>query len=410
MRKYLKNVYVLLASWIIFSFTYSIVDPYIQLYFTELGGSPTLIGIVFSLTPLTASVFYIMGSYIADNYGRRWLVTRISFLIAIVCLGYALSPSWHFLLLFLILEGVAGVYRPALWALYADSLPQHRLASGFLLANVMPRLAAIPSPYIGGRLADLYHIMGYRYGFLMAAIVAFTIAAVRIRYLKETHKVEAKKWSDIPWRRVFKESWREIAYTLRELPKQLMVIFVSAIIFNMSSYMYATYRVIVAVKFMGYTKSVIGSILSCALMVLAIWTLVIVKYRILDRVPKVKAMVAIMFIYSILYLIYTYGELWSILTAFVLSAVFGTTWASLYNSYLMETTPLELRARIQALRMIVRAIATVLGGALASFLYFLYPNYPLIIFYASSVLGFSSISLVLAYWYRKKYKIHPLPQ
>lgn len=394
MRDYLRNVYVLLASWVIFSFTYSIVYPYIELYFTELGGSLSLVGIAFSLTPLTASLFYIIGSYIADHYGRRWLITRISILVAIVCLGYALSPSWQFVLLFIVLEGAIGIYRPALWALYADSLPKDRLASGFLLASVLPRIAAIPSPYIGGVLADMYHVMGYRYGFIIAAIVAFIIAIVRIRYIVETHRVRVTKWSDIPWGKVVRESWGNILYIMRRLPRRLVAVLISAVVFHMSSHMYGTYRVIVAVKFMGYSRSTIGFILSCAYLVLTLWSIIMVKYRIIDRLPKVKTMALIMAFYSVIYLIYTRGDLLSIFISFSLSVVSGNTWASLYNSYLMEVSPLEVRARIHAIRMMILAIATVCGGILAGILYSIYPQQPLLLFYVSSVLAVLSVILL----------------
>ncbi|HIQ03023.1 MAG TPA: MFS transporter [Desulfurococcales archaeon] len=394
MSDYLRNVYVLLVSWVIFAFTYSIVYPYIELYFTELGGSLSLVGIVFSLTPLTASLFYIIGSYIADHYGRRWLITRVSILVAIVCLGYALSPSWQFILLFIILEGIVGIYRPALWALYADSLPKDRLASGFLLASVLPRVATIPSPYIGGMLADTYHIMGYRYGFIIAAIVASIIAIIRMKYIVETHRVKVTKWSDIPWRRVIRESWGDIISTMKGLPRRLIAVFISAIVFHMSSHIYGSYRVIVAVKFMGYSRSTIGFTLSCAYLILALWSIIMVKYRIIDRLPKVKTMALIMALYSLIYLIYTRGDLLSIFISFSLSVISGNTWASLYNSYLMEISPIEVRARIHAIRMIILAIATVCGGILAGILYSIYPQQPLLLFYASSVLAVISVILL----------------
>ncbi|MCK4440059.1 MFS transporter, partial [Candidatus Bathyarchaeota archaeon] len=68
-------------------------------YVIQLGGSATILGLITLVSMLALASVQFPGGYLADKYGRRWLVSTLTFGVALSYLFYAAAPSWHLILI-----------------------------------------------------------------------------------------------------------------------------------------------------------------------------------------------------------------------------------------------------------------------------------------------------------------------
>lgn len=104
--------------------------------------------------------------YIADKFGRKWIICPTTFGVALSYILYALAPSWHFILLGAVLMAIANsTYQPALMAMIADSLPPEKRGMGFGIVTLMGRAATTPGPVAAAFLCNRFGLMeGMRIG------------------------------------------------------------------------------------------------------------------------------------------------------------------------------------------------------------------------------------------------------
>lgn len=119
------NYLVLLLSWVLMD-TAEIPSTYYSDYIFLLGGSATILGVIMLISQLTLALVQFPGGYLADKYGRRWLVSTLTFGVASSYIFYAIAPSWHFILIGAVLANLSLLYQPALMAMMADSLPPEK--------------------------------------------------------------------------------------------------------------------------------------------------------------------------------------------------------------------------------------------------------------------------------------------
>ena len=121
------NIRVLTITRALGMLSRSMVFPYASLFVLALGGEPTQIGIINSLSPLAGLLMFPIAGYLTDRVGRVKLIALGGYLSAIVLLLYMLAPSWEMLALGALLRGFMVFQFPPTSALIADSLsPQDR--------------------------------------------------------------------------------------------------------------------------------------------------------------------------------------------------------------------------------------------------------------------------------------------
>jgi len=119
------NYAVLVLSWIIMDFAMELPGTYYSLYVVDpaLGGTETILGIIGFVSFLALALVQFPGGYLADKHGRRWLISTMTFGVALSYIFYALAPSWHSILVGAMVGNLCLIYQPALLAMTADSLP-----------------------------------------------------------------------------------------------------------------------------------------------------------------------------------------------------------------------------------------------------------------------------------------------
>ena len=177
------NFLVLVISWIFMDFARELPGTYYPLYVQALGGSAATIGLIgFASTAAQALVMF-PGGYLADKYGRRWLVSTMTFALAFSWLFYAVASSWLTIMAGAVVAGLCMIYYPAFQALVMDSIPAERRGMGFSIINLIEAVSTTPAPLIAGILYSTMGLvpslrLGYSvtfFAFLAAGIVRFRI-------------------------------------------------------------------------------------------------------------------------------------------------------------------------------------------------------------------------------------------
>ncbi len=186
------------------------VTPFLSLYLAQdLGvtGEREIglwAGFIFAANFLTSFIFQPLWGKLADKYGRKIMLLRSGFGMAIVIalMGLATSP-WHLLFLRL-LNGTISGFNPAAVALISGTTPKKQM--GFAMGTVQSGQVAgtILGPLIGGILADL---VGFRPIFYITGSLIFVASMLALFLVRE--KFDREEASHLPQQSVL-EGLREL--------------------------------------------------------------------------------------------------------------------------------------------------------------------------------------------------------
>jgi len=179
------NYQILIVSWIIMDLAMEMPVPNFQYYVQALGGTGVALGIIGFANFLAMAVVAFPGGYLADKYGRRWLITTMTFGMALSFLFFALAPTWHFILLGSIVSSLCLIYQPALFAMFQDSLPSERRGMGSSIIQLIHGTFNTPGPVIAGFLLLQFGLVtSMRIVYIIMTALFLTAAVWRLR-LKE---------------------------------------------------------------------------------------------------------------------------------------------------------------------------------------------------------------------------------
>lgn len=167
----------------------TMITPFLALYLAQdLGvqGEHEIgiwAGLIFAANFMTSFLFQPLWGKLADRYGRKIMLLRSGFGMAIVMvlMGFARNP-WELLLLRL-LNGTISGFNPASISLVSGTAPKERM--GFAMGMVQSGIVAgtILGPLIGGSLADL---VGFRPIFYITGSLILVASFLALFLVKET--------------------------------------------------------------------------------------------------------------------------------------------------------------------------------------------------------------------------------
>jgi MFS family permease len=180
------NYRILVISWIIMDLASEMPAPNFQYYIQDiLNGTGITLGLIGLAGFLCMAAVAFPGGYLADKYGRRWLVTTMTFGMALSYLFFAFAPTWHFVLIGTIVSSLCLIYQPALFAMLQDSLPPERRGMGSSIIQLIHSTFNTPGPAIAGLLLLHFGLeWSMRIIYLIMTTLFVTAAIWRLR-LKE---------------------------------------------------------------------------------------------------------------------------------------------------------------------------------------------------------------------------------
>lgn len=180
---YARNLFAVTSASFIGFMGFTLVMPFLPLYFNQLGvhdvGRVAMwSGLSLGVTPALTAMLAPFWGRLADRFGRKIMVERslVSFVVVMSAMAFATRP-WHVFAL-RVVQGLFAGYGALTLTMAADSAPKGRMAQAIGTVQTAQRLGPALGPVFGGTIAAL---VGLQRAFFVAA--AFYLVAVVIVFL-----------------------------------------------------------------------------------------------------------------------------------------------------------------------------------------------------------------------------------
>jgi len=368
------NYQVLVVSWIIMDLAMEMPVPNFQYFVQALGGTGLALGIIGFATWVAMAVVAFPGGYLADKYGRRWLITTMTFVMALSNLIFAFAPTWHFILLGTIVHSLCLIYQPALFAMVQDSLPPERRGMGSSIIMLIHGAFNTPGPIIAGFLLLLLGLETSMRVIYIIVTVLYLLAAVWRLRLKETltngDPIRVSYFiSSYP--KAIKESinvWRVVPRTaLWLLVVQTLVMFGMSLT-NVMNAIYA--KEVLGIPEEQWWLTFIPLLLTMIVVSVPIGKMV-------DKVGRRIPLILGLSVFGVATLIFVYGNLLTVMVSMALFATGQLLVMSASLAFFADLIDPVNRGKVVGFRNFVSYIFNGLGMLLGGFLYVsLFPQMP----------------------------------
>jgi DHA1 family multidrug resistance protein-like MFS transporter len=202
---YRRNLFAVTAASFIGFMGFTLVMPFLPLYFHLLGvedvGTVAIwSGLSLGVTPAVTAILAPFWGRLADRFGRKIMVERalVSFIVIMSATAFVTRP-WHVFAL-RVAQGLFAGYGALALAMAADSAPKGQMARAIGTVQTAQRLGPALGPVIGGSIAA---VVGLRRAFLVTAFCYF-IALVVVFFMyndpppspAESERASARRGSD----------------------------------------------------------------------------------------------------------------------------------------------------------------------------------------------------------------------
>lgn len=188
MKTWKVNLIVLWFGLFLVNAGMTMITPFLSLYLARdlhVQGEHQIglwAGTIFAANFATSFIFQPLWGKLSDKYGRKIMLLRSGFGMAIVItlMGFATQP-WHLLALRL-LNGTISGFNPAAVSLVSGTAPEKRM--GFAMGTIQSGNVAgtILGPLIGGLLAEW---VGFRPIFYITGSLLFVASVLALLFVRE---------------------------------------------------------------------------------------------------------------------------------------------------------------------------------------------------------------------------------
>jgi MFS family permease len=362
------NYAVLIASWIIVDFASELPATYFGLYVLGLGATETILGVIGLSQFLALASMQFPGGYLADKYGRKWLISTMTFGVALSFILYGIAPSWHFLLIGVVLMSIFNsTYQPALTAMVSDSLPAERRGMGFSIVMLIASASTTPSPAIAGLLRVHFGLIdGMRIAYGIVVVLFLAAAFLRFFFLKET-VVNASKPHLKEIIHSYPAALKESVSVWRKLPKSMLYLFLSfsITIFGFSATNLLT--VVYATRVLLIDEVVWAFII--AIVPVTTIILAIPVGKLVDKAKRKIPLLASMLIFGLAMGVFVYGDLAKVAASLILVGAGQVMLTASFGALQTDLTPKEQRGKVNGFINFANYIVMATGSLMGGYLY-----------------------------------------
>lgn len=362
------NLSVLVVSWVLMNLTGGIPYTYFSLYVEELGGTPSIIGVINFVSFIALASVQFLGGYLADVYGRRWIIVSMTFGVALSNLIFAFAPSWELILVAVFVQNLCLIYQPALFAITADSMPSEKRGLGFSIIMFLRNLASLASPLIAGVLFLHYGTLeGVRLGFIIVAVFYLIAAVIRIKLKETLDNAKTQKRSLKDLLKDYPQAVKEGFGVWRLLPRSMFFLFIINLVGSFSYALMDGYFVLYATQILG-VKGFEWAVLIAWLTAVTI-LIALPSGKLVDKYGRTKFLLISWLLYVPFPLMFIYGNLLMLYVGFFLWGTSNTLFEPAYSAIEADLVPKELRGKEVGCSQFVTYVLMALGGLTGGFLY-----------------------------------------
>src|SRR5687767_4578721 len=189
---YRRNLFAVTAASFIGFMGFTLVMPFLPLYFhqlgvTDVGRVAAWSGLSLGVTPALTALLAPLWGRLADRFGRKIMIERslFSFVIIMSAMAFVTKP-WHVFALRTI-QGLFAGYGALTLTMAADSAPKGKMGQAIGTVQTAQRLGPALGPVLGGTVAA---IVGLRRAFIVAAVF-YALALVLVFLMYDERSVQA---------------------------------------------------------------------------------------------------------------------------------------------------------------------------------------------------------------------------
>ncbi len=360
------NFLLLMVSWLIVDFFAELPGTYFPLYVKALGGTAASLGVIGAAEMVARGLVQIPGGYIADRYGRKWIIMTMTGLAGLSRIVYIFAPTWEWIVLGAAAMGFTGIYGPALEALIADSLPPERRGMGFGIVRLISSVSTTPSPLIAGLLylrIGLMPTMRLSYG--LAAVGFFAAAALRTRLRETLERPERINLAEMA--ASYPVSFRESVGIWRVVPREAFTLFVSQVLTMFTIGMFLPVFTLFMVDDLGITEFELSLIMASMFVTMIMFALP--SGKLIDTVGKKGPLLASYVFWAAAVPLFLWGDFWRLILAMTLVGVLQVLISSAGAAWTADLVATENRGRVNGSSGFFTMIAMSLGQLLGGWLY-----------------------------------------
>jgi len=380
------NFLILTLSWSIMYFAGPIPQTYASLYYLSLGADEFLLSVISFAASIAIALVQFPGGYLADKHGRRWLVSTMTYGLAVGAFFFIIAPSWPFILLGMIIQSVCAVYGPALMAMVIDSLPPENRGAGYSFQWVATSLVLLPAPLIAQYLVFVFDFdLGMRVAYTIVMVAYFATATLRLK-LKETlpPKDAGGRPKIVEALREYPKSVKESIGVWHKLSKSTFYLFLASIGMNGIVVSCYTYFVVYATSVLNVTESQWAFVM--AFMYLSVALPGIIAGLSMDTKGRKTFLILGYLLYAPGMLLFVAADFNLLLLAFFLYGLGNTLQLTSYQVLMGDMIPRNLRGTangcIQFFMYLVQGVLQIVVG----FIYaFVSPQLPFLLLAAAAV-------------------------
>lgn len=366
------NFLLLTITWILMNFSAPIPQTYASLYFKGLGADDFILSVIGFAGTIAIALVQFPGGYLADKHGRRWLVFTMTFGVALAYIFYIVAPSWHFIIIGIMIQNLCLLYQPALFAIMLDSVAPENRGAGYTLQSVITNLASIPASLIAGFLILTFDLdFGMRIAYTIVMVFFLAASIIRVK-LKETlpQNSSTGRPNFINAIKEYPKAVKEGLHVWKQVPKATFYLFIA--VAGMSSLVSACY-----IYFVVYATEILGLqrfqwALVMAFMSISIAIPTIIAGQRMDKTGRKLPLILGFLLYVPAMFLFLNANLTTIFIAFFFFGLGQTLQWTSYQSLLGDLTPRDLRGKVvgcsQFFTYISQALTQLVGGALYTYI------------------------------------------
>jgi DHA1 family multidrug resistance protein-like MFS transporter len=191
-----RNLYIILVVEFAVLLAYGFTNPFMPFFIQDLGQFTDTEAALWS--GLTTTVFglgmFLSGpiwGIIADRWGRKPMVLRAIFGVAVLSVATGLSPNVYWVITFRTAQGLFSGTIAAASAMISASTPRERIPFAMGMLTVATFAGNTLGPFLGGLLADA---VGYRNCFYIIAVVYFVGGMAVLLFTSENFTPLVRGW------------------------------------------------------------------------------------------------------------------------------------------------------------------------------------------------------------------------
>jgi MFS family permease len=265
-----------------------------------------------------------------------------------------------------VIQSICFIYRPALQAIIADSLPSEKRGMGFSIITLINSASTTPSPLIAGWLFQVYGLVpSVRIGYTFVLISYIIAGIIRLR-LKETvtdpPRINFQEMiGSIP------ESIKESIGVWKKVPRSAFALFTTDVLIMFSLSIFMPIMVLYIVEDLGIPEFRWAIILTS--LFISMILLSIPCGKIIDKYGKKRPLLIAYVIWIALVPLFVYGDFYRLLLAMILVGLMQVLLMSASAALQADLVPSEHRGKVSGSSNFFTLIAAAFGNLFGGYIY-----------------------------------------